>query len=325
MSQAQISTKSISLEERYTAFAKAARYIEEKAGPSRMANCRIGLVLGSGLGDYADTLQNAVQIPYNEIPGYPCSTVKGHAGKLVIGHLVNHPEIYVVTMKGRKHYYECLDMDLVTFPIRVFKSLGCKAVFTTNATGGINENFKVGDFMMITDQINMMPNPCLGPNLAKHGSRFFDMGTGYDPELQDCLRDAAAATGVELKEGVYLAVTGPSYETPAEIRMFRSWGGDNVGMSTAPEIIVARHCGMRCAAISCITNMAAGVIKGHVLNHKEVEEVARKRKPMFKKLLSASIERINKAICPPCPPAEGKPSNIAIATQCVLQPQEVNA
>merc|ERR1719509_533796 len=294
-----------------------------------MSHCHIGLVLGSGLGDYADELKNAVEIPYNKIPGYPCSTVVGHAGKLVIGHLPNHPEIYVVTMKGRKHYYECLDMDLVTFPIRVFKSLGCEAVFTTNATGGINETFQVGDFMMITDQINMMPNPCLGPNLAKHGQRFFDMGTAYDPQLQDCLRDAARESKVELKEGVYLAVTGPSYETPAEIRMFRSWGGDAVGMSTAPEIIVARHCGMRCSAISCITNMAAGVIQGHVLNHKEVEEVARRKKPMFKKLLTASIEKIAAVLRPAVQPNaccnSGKPSNIAKATQSVLQLQEVDS
>jgi len=271
---------------------ESSEYILGKVGEQRMSKCLIGLVLGSGLGSYADCLQDTVVMDYRDIPHYPQSTVVGHAGKLVVGHIPHHQDTYVMTMKGRKHYYECHDMLLVTFPIRIFKELGLKAVFTTNATGGINEKFSVGDFMIIVDQINTMPNPCVGPNFFKHGPRFHDMSRAYDPEFRALIKKAAAEENVDIQEGVLLAVTGPSYETPAEIRMFRAWGADAVGMSTAPEIIVGQHCGLRCVGISCITNMAAGVVRGTTLDHKEVEAVAESRKPDFIRLLSASLVKI---------------------------------
>jgi len=274
------------------AFTEASEYITGKVGKGRLDKCMIGLILGSGLGIFADCLKDTIVMDYKDIPHWPQSTVVGHAGKLVVGHLPKRKDIYVMTMKGRKHYYECMDMDLVTFPVRIFKKLGLKAMFTTNATGGINEGYAVGDFMIIKDHINMMPNPCLGPNLPEYGPRFHDMTQAYDPKFRRCIKMAAQEENIAVQEGVNVAVPGPSYESPAEIRMFRSCGADCVGMSTAPEILVGRHCGLRCVGISCITNMAAGVIKGAVLDHKEVEEVAARRKPIFIRLLSASLVKI---------------------------------
>jgi len=275
---------------------ESAKYIVEKVGKMRMSKCHIGLVLGSGLGSYADSLEDAVVMDYADIPHYPQSTVTGHAGKLVVGHLPGQKEIYVMTMKGRKHYYECLDMKVVTFPIRIFKEVGVKVLFTTNATGGINESYAIGDFMVIQDHINMMPNPCLGPNLAKYGPRFHDMSDAYDAKLRSLIKEASVEEKIDVQEGIFIAVSGPSYESPAEIRMFRGLGADCVGMSTAPEIIVGQHCGLRCVGISCITNMAAGVIKGTTLNHEEVKAVAAKRKPMFTRLLHASLVKIYNAV-----------------------------
>jgi len=275
---------------------EASEYILRRVGERRMNKCHVGLVLGSGLGSFAECLKDPVVIDYKDIPHYPKSTVLGHAGKLIIGHIPGHQDMYVMTMKGRKHYYECCDMGLVTFPVRIFKEVGLKAMFTTNATGGINEKFSVGDFMIIEDHINMMPNPCVGANVTMHGPRFHDMSYAYDPELRSLIKLAAMEAKVDIQEGIYVAVTGPSYETPAEIRMFRAWGADCVGMSTAPEVIVGQHCGLRCVGISCITNMAAGVVKGKKLNHKEVEEVAQKRKPDFMRLLHASLVKICKAL-----------------------------
>jgi len=275
---------------------ESAKYIIERVGKRRMRKCHIGLVLGSGLGSYADSLEDAVVMDYADIPHYPQSTVTGHAGMLVVGHLPGQKDIYVMTMKGRKHYYECLDMLLVTFPIRIFSEVGVKVLFTTNATGGINERFEVGDFMIIQDHINMMPNPCLGTNLSKYGPRFHDMSDAYDSKLRNLIKEASAEQKIDVQEGIYIAVSGPSYESPAEIRMFRSLGADCVGMSTAPEIIVGQHCGMRCVGVSCITNMAAGVLKGTTLNHDEVKAVATKRKPMFTRLLHASLIKIYNAV-----------------------------
>jgi len=277
-------------------FIETSDYILKMVGKERMDKCMIGLILGSGLGCFADCLQDTVVMDYEDIPNWPQSTVVGHEGKLVVGHIPKYKDIYVMTMKGRKHYYECLDMDTVTFPVRIFKEVGLKAMFTTNATGGINEKFTVGDFMIITDHINMMPNPCLGPNIVKHGPRFHDMSKAYDPEFRACIKKAAEEEKIKVQEGVNVAVSGPSYETPAEIRMFQSWGADNIGMSTAPEVIVGRHCRLRCVGISCITNMAAGVIKDTTLNHKEVEEVAARRKPYFMRLLSSSLVKIHYAL-----------------------------
>jgi len=284
------------IEQLCAAIKESSDYIAKQVGSKKMSKCCIGLVLGSGLGSFADSLKDTVIMEYKDIPHYPQSTVVGHAGELVVGHLPGRSDIYVMTMKGRKHYYECLDMDLVTFPVRIFKELGLKAMFTTNATGGINESFQVGDFMIIEDHINMMPNPCLGPNLDMYGPRFHDMSTAYDPEFRALIKKVSEEEKIDVREGVYVALTGPSYETPAEIRMMRKWGGDCVGMSTAPEIIVGVHCGLRCVGVSCITNMAAGVLKGTTLNHKEVQEVAKRRKPAFIRLLSASLIKIYTAI-----------------------------
>jgi len=276
-----------------SAITEASEYISKSVGKERMSKCFIGLVLGSGLGSFADCLQDTVLMDYKDIPHYPESTIVGHAGKLIVGHLPEHNDIYVMTMKGRKHYYECMDMDLVTFPVRIFRELGMKALFTTNAAGGLNESFAVGDFMVIEDHINMMPNPCLGPNFVRFGSRFHDMSCPYDSQFRAFIAEAAEEKNIDIKRGVYLAVTGPSYESPAEIRMFRNWGADSVGMSTAPEIIVGKHCGLRCVGVTCVTNMAAGVVKGSTLNHKEVEEVALRRKPMFIRLLITSLVKIH--------------------------------
>jgi len=275
---------------------QSAKYIKEKVGSSRMSKCHLGLVLGSGLGDYADTLQDALVLDYADIPNFPLSTVSGHAGKLVVGHLPGQKDIYVMTMKGRKHYYECLDMQLVTLPVRIFKEVGLKVLFTTNAVGGINENYKVGDFMIIEDHINMIRNPCLGPNLVKYGPRFHDMSDAYDRKLRLLIKEASVEEKIGVQEGIFYALEGPSYETPAEIRFFRNIGADAVGMSTAPEIIVGNHCGLRCVGISCITNMAAGMIEGATLNHEEVKATAVRRKPMFTRLLHASLVKIYHAV-----------------------------
>jgi len=284
------------LKEYYKVISESSEYIMKTVGEKRMSKCHLGLVLGSGLGSYADSLEDAVVMDYKDIPHYPQSTVAGHAGKLVVGHLPGQEDIYVMTMKGRKHYYECLDMQLVTLPVRIFKEIGLQVLFTTNATGGINESYNIGDFMVIQDHINMMPNPCLGPNLEKYGPRFHDMSEAYDSKLRDLIWEASKEENIEVREGTLVALSGPSYETPSEIRMFRTLGGDCVGMSTAPEIIVGRHCGLRCVGISCITNMAAGVIKGTTLNHDEVKEVALRRKPVFERLMYASLVKIAKAI-----------------------------
>jgi len=280
-----------------SAITEASEYISNNVGKERISKCFIGLVLGSGLGSFADCLRDTVVMDYKDIPHYPESTIVGHEGKLIVGHLPEHKDIYVMTMKGRKHYYECMDMALVTFPVRIFRELGMKALFTTNAAGGLNESFAVGDFMVIEDQINMMPNPCLGPNFGRYGPRFHDMSRAYDSQFRVFIEEAADEENIDIRRGVYLAVTGPSYETPAEVRMFRNWGADSVGMSTAPEIIVGQHCGLRCVGVTCVTNMAAGVVKNSTLNHKDVEEVARRRKPMFIRLLNASLLKIHAVHC----------------------------
>lgn len=282
---------SSSKDDYYNQVQEAAAYIKRVVGEERISKCKIGLVLGSGLGDFADDLEDPVIISYNDIPHYPKSTVIGHKGNLVIGH---YQGTYVVTMQGRKHYYESCNMKLVTFPIRVFKALGCEALFCTNATGGINKSYDLGDFMLIKDHINMMGNnPCLGPNDERFGTRFHDMSRAYNPEFRTIVKKVAKENNIKLQEGVFLAVTGPSYETPAEIECFRTMGADNVGMSTVPEVIVGTHSGLKCVAISCITNMAAGVIQGATLNHAEVTEIANKKKPAFKKLLGLSIAQLS--------------------------------
>ena len=212
-----------------------------------------GIVLGSGLGKLADKIENQIVIPYREIPGFPVSTAVGHKGNFIAGELGGK---FVVAMQGRFHYYEGYPMDLVTLPIRVMKVLGIQYLFVSNAAGGVNYDFKVGDLMVITDHISHLPNPLIGPNMAEFGPRFPDMTRPYDPNLRAKAFELAAELGIKLKKGVYFAGTGPSYETPAEYKYFRLIGGDAVGMSTIPEVIVARHSDIPVFGVSVITNEA---------------------------------------------------------------------
>lgn len=245
-------------------------------------------VLGSGLGDLAETLQNAVQVPYTDIPGFPASTVVGHAGKLCLGEFA--PGLHSACLQGRFHFYEGHPMEKVIYPLRVLKLLGAKTLIVTNSAGGINPNFKAGDLMLIEDHINLMGcNPLVGENLEAFGPRFPDMSEAYTPRLRELAQRKAQALGIPLQKGVYCAVSGPSYETPAEVRMIRMLGGDAVGMSTVPEVIVANQMGMQVLGISCITNTAAGVVPGHRLSHQEVIEAAEKAKIHFSKLLQSVV------------------------------------
>ncbi|OYD09780.1 purine-nucleoside phosphorylase [Paludifilum halophilum] len=250
---------------------------------------KIGLVLGSGLGVLADEIQNAEVIPYGDIPHFPVSTVEGHAGQLVLGRLETQP---VVAMQGRFHFYEGYGMKEVTFPIRVMKELGVETLIVTNAAGGINTDFEAGNLMLVRDHINFMfTNPLIGPNQSEWGVRFPDMSEAYDPAYRRLAQQVAEKEGISLQQGVYLGSTGPAYETPAEIRMFRSMGADAVGMSTVPEVIVARHAGIRVLGISCITNMAAGILP-QPLSHEEVIETAEVVKPRFIRLVKGIVQGI---------------------------------
>lgn len=242
---------------------------------------QVGLILGSGLGELAEEAEDAVFVPYENIPGFPVSTVEGHAGQLVYGSLGDKN---VLAMQGRFHYYEGYTLQEVTFPIRVMKSLGVHSMVVTNAAGGVNEAFTPGDLMMITDHINFLgDNPLMGPNENSLGERFVDMSQAYDSGYQDLIRQAASDANIALQEGVYMAFSGPTYETPAEVRMARTAGADAVGMSTVPEVIVGNHAGIRVAGISCITNLAAGMQAE--LNHEEVVETSQKVKETFKQLV----------------------------------------
>ncbi|WP_070121592.1 purine-nucleoside phosphorylase [Bacillus marinisedimentorum] len=264
---------------------KAADHIRSKIGESP----QIGLILGSGLGVLADEIEKPVVIPYENIPEFPVSTVAGHAGELVYGTLQGKT---VIAMKGRFHYYEGYEMAKVTFPVRVMKEIGVDKLIVTNAAGGINPEFEPGDLMIITDHINNMgENPLIGPNDSELGVRFPDMSEAYNKELRTLASSAADQAGIQVKEGVYVGNTGPSYETPAEVRMLRGFGGDAVGMSTVPEVIVARHAGLNVLGISCISNMAAGMLD-QPLNHEEVIETTEKVKEGFLKLVKQIIQTI---------------------------------
>ena len=231
----------------------------------------VGMVLGSGLGDFADTLEDAVSIPFSQIPNFPTPTVPGHAGALVFGKKQGRD---VVVLQGRIHYYEGLSQAEITLPIRVLAALGIKTLVLTNACGGVNLSFNPGDLMLISDHINFSgANPLIGANLDSFGPRFPDCSDIYTASLRSAIKEKAAAAGIGLQEGVYAMYSGPNYETPAEIRMFRTLGADAVGMSTVPEALVACHCGMNVIGVSCITNMAAGVLP-RKLNHQEVMETA---------------------------------------------------
>ena len=230
----------------------------------------VGLVLGSGLGAFAQTLERAVHIPYGQIPHFPTSTAIGHKGELALGHSHGVP---VAVMCGRVHYYEGYTPAQVVFPIRVLAGMGIKVLVMTNAAGSVNVNYKPGELMIIDDHINYMGiNPMIGANEEKLGERFFDMTEPYDARLREIAEKACRAVGMPVRKGIYIAFSGPSYETPAEIKMSRAMGADAVGMSTVPEVIAARHMGLRVLGISCITNMAAGVLKKK-LDHREVLEV----------------------------------------------------
>ncbi|MFJ7975227.1 purine-nucleoside phosphorylase [Peribacillus sp. JNUCC 23] len=258
----------------YEKIEKAASFIKEKFN----ATPEIGLILGSGLGVLADEIENAVKIPYSEIPEFPVSTVEGHAGQLVLGELSGKK---VVAMQGRFHYYEGYPMELVTFPVRVMKLLGVEKMIVTNAAGSVNESFVPGDLMLITDHINYTgTNPLIGPNDERFGPRFPDMSEAYSKQLRAKAKEIATSLQLDTKEGVYLGFSGPTYETPAEIRLARVMGGDAVGMSTVPEVIIARHSGIEVLGISCITNMAAGILD-QPLSHEEVIETTEKVKSSF--------------------------------------------
>lgn len=244
------------------------------------------VILGSGLGDFADRIQIEQTVSYKDIEGFPVSTVAGHKGRFVFGYVENTP---VVIMQGRVHYYEGYPMSDVVLPTRLMGLLGAGKILLTNAAGGVNPSFHPGDLMMITDHITTaVPSPLIGPNIDELGTRFPDMSEVYSRRLQDVIRKCAKECGIELKEGIYVQFTGPNYETPAEIRLAQNWGGDAVGMSTACEAMAARHMGMEVCGISCITNMAAGISK-EALNHAEVQETADRVARSFQKLVEKVI------------------------------------
>jgi purine-nucleoside phosphorylase len=254
---------------------------------------RIAVVLGSGLGGFADDFDEAVRIPYEDIPGFVRSTAQGHAGQLVIGKVDNVP---ILAMQGRVHYYEGYSLEEVTFPVRAFKLLGIKTLVLTNASGGINVQLSQGALMVISDHLNLMgDNPLRGPNEDRFGPRFPDMSSVYSPELQELVGEEARAIGVEVRRGIYGALSGPSYETPAEILLLRNLGADAVGMSTVPEAIVARHMGLEVLGISCITNMAAGM-NDEPINHDEVMATGNRVRGTFTELLRRVVARIHSKV-----------------------------
>ena len=249
---------------------------------------KAAIVLGSGLGNFADQIEIAEELPYGEIEGFPVSTVPGHEGKFIFGYLGKVP---VVCMKGRVHYYEGYPIGDVVLPTRLMKMMGAEILFLTNASGGVNASFHAGDLMMITDHIScFVPNPLVGPNVEELGTRFPDMSSVYDKSLQEILRQTAEEYRIPMKEGVYMQLTGPSFESPAEIRMVRVLGADAVGMSTVVEAIAANHMGMRICGISCICNLAAGMTE-NPFTHEEVQEAASQAAPLFTKLVAESVKK----------------------------------
>ncbi|TDX51181.1 purine-nucleoside phosphorylase [Orenia marismortui] len=265
---------------------ESVNYIKDQAGITP----EIALILGSGLGVLADEIENKTEIPYVDIPNFPVSTVEGHAGQLVLGDLEGKK---VVAMQGRFHYYEGYDMSFITFPVRVMKILGAEKLLVTNSAGGANRHFNVGDFMIISDHINFTgTNPLIGANEDELGPRFPDMSEAYNKDLIELAERVADDKGITVKKGIYVGFSGPTYETPAEIRMIQVLGGDAVGMSTVPEVIVANHMGMDILGISCITNMAAGILP-QPLGHEEVIETAKRVKPKFIELVRGIISSVD--------------------------------
>ena len=253
----------------------------------------VALVLGSGLGDYADTIRVEAVLDYHDIEGFPVSTVSGHKGRFVFGYVGDVP---VVIMQGRVHYYEGYSMEDVVLPTRLMKMMGARVLFLTNASGSVNYDYKAGDFMMITDQIsNFVPSPLIGPNEEMLGERFSDMSEIYRKDLCEIIRGAAAGLQIPLQEGTYIQLSGPNFETPHEVKMCRILGGDAVGMSTACEAIAANHMGMKVCGISCISNLGCGMTD-QPLSAEEVKETADRVAPLFKQLITESIVRIGKMI-----------------------------
>jgi len=263
---------------------EAVNAIQEKAS----LKPEVAMILGSGLGGIAKEVEG-IAIPYEEIPHFAKSTVAGHAGNLHIGRLAGKN---VAVMSGRFHYYEGYDLKQVTFPVRVMRELGCESMIVTNAAGGINTSFSVGDLMLITDHINFLGvNPLRGGNIDEQGPRFPDMSMAYTREYIDLARTVSKEQGITLREGTYVASMGPCYETSAEIKMYRTCGGDAAGMSTVPEVIVARHSGMQILGITCITNMAAGILP-QPLSHEEVIETTERVKTVFRKFILEILKRM---------------------------------
>lgn len=247
---------------------------------------KVAIVLGSGLGNYANKIDIKAELPYQEIEGFPVSTVPGHDGKFIFGYVKNVP---VICMKGRVHFYEGYKMEDVVLPIRLMGLLGAKILLVTNASGGLNSSFHAGDLMLIKDHIScFVPNPLIGPNLDDLGTRFPDMSEVYNQELCKIIRNKAIEHGINLQEGIYAQLSGPSYESPAEICMLKTFGVDAVGMSTVVEAIAANHMGMKVCGISCVCNLAAG-ISPTPLNHKEVQDAANKTAPLFEKLVTETV------------------------------------
>lgn len=248
---------------------------------------KVGVVLGSGLGAFVDQIEDKVTLAYDDIPHFKETTVEGHEGRLILGRVGN---VEVAVMQGRYHAYEGHSMDQVVFPVRLLARLGIDSIILTNASGGVNTSYSAGDLVMITDHINLSGhNPLVGPNIAELGPRFPDMSHTYDPTLQEILLTQAKSLGINLKKGIYAGVLGPTYETPAEVRMIRILGGDLVGMSTVPESIAANHLGLSVAGISCVTNMAAG-IENVKLKHSDIKEQALKVMQKFSSLVVESIK-----------------------------------
>ena len=253
----------------------------------------IALVLGSGLGDYGETIDVVATLDYHEIEGFPVSTVEGHKGRFIFGYVKGVP---VVCMQGRVHYYEGYPMTDVVLPTRLMKLLGAKVLFLTNASGGLNYEFSAGDFMMITDHImNFVPSPLIGQNIDELGTRFPDMSDIYKKDLQEIIRKTAKDLHIKLQEGVYIQLTGPNFETPTEVKMCRILGADAAGMSTAAEAVAANHMGMKVCGISCITNLGCGMLE-QPLSHIEVKETADRVADQFKALVTQCIVNIHQAM-----------------------------
>lgn len=273
------------MDDRILRIDNATRHIRSKLSDR---NPKIGIVLGSGLGSLADKIKEQTVIPYKEIPNFPVSTAIGHKGNFISGILGGKQ---VLAMQGRFHYYEGYPMETVTIAIRVMKRLGIEFLFVSNAAGACNPSYKVGDLVIISDHISMMPNPLVGPNMAEFGPRFPDMTSAYDQELQQLALSAAEEMGLELKKGIYFGSTGPTYETPAEVRFYKSVGADLLGMSTVPEVIVARHCGIRVFGMSVVTNISNTCNKASILNDgddvvEQANNAARRMSELFEKIIS---------------------------------------